>query len=335
MKNPNGTESRGLTGFLTWRHPALLMVVLLVSVTSVLLFPFPVDGRIWGSVFDLAHAPAFFCILLVAAMISLPGINHSGRESASPPRHSVFRITALAGALGTLGAAAEFLQNFSGRSGSVTDALANTAGVIASGFWLIGQSSDGYPRQAARLFALSILAVTEITPMMAIRDSLSQVNDAPRLSSLEYRSEAESWRPIHSSISRSSDWATDGAFSLKVVMKPAEYSGAWLEWMSSDWTKARVLRIDVLNKSTQNLQLHVKVYDRQHPSSGFASNDRFDQEFSLASETQTTIQVPIEEILSAPTSRRMNSADIGCIGLFCVDVSSPEVFYIDNVRLDE
>ena len=64
------------------RFPVRRLLILVIGglgLLTGLVFPFPMNGRYWNTVFDLAHAPAFFLIfLLVAGFLAPASIGFSG-----------------------------------------------------------------------------------------------------------------------------------------------------------------------------------------------------------------------------------------------------------------
>ena len=92
----------------------LLAASVVVVVALGLVLPIPLDGRLWGNLFDLAHAPVFCAMLLgVVGAFDPQSIGLPNRLSTvvAMTRLRVLRIAAVLMVVGGVG---EFLQKFAG-----------------------------------------------------------------------------------------------------------------------------------------------------------------------------------------------------------------------------
>jgi VanZ family protein len=123
----------------SYRTRLLLVAAVAGILVIVLVFPFPQSGRQWSELFNLAHAPSFFLVFLLAAglfdptCIGFPQSWH--RILPLGPLH----LSVLVSVLLVLGVACEVMQGFVGRSPSVSDVLANGCGLVAGLCWCLSR----------------------------------------------------------------------------------------------------------------------------------------------------------------------------------------------------
>jgi hypothetical protein len=90
----------------------------------------------------------------------------------------------------------------------------------------------------------------------------------------------------------------------------------------------------VQNASQEEIQLHVKIHDTLHATSGFSPSDRFETQFLIPAKTAASETILIEDIVRAPANRLMQQNHISRIEFFCVDTQSSFVIHLDHVRLE-
>lgn len=311
---------------------AILAVSLLGVVAFGLVFPFPVHGRLWGELFDLAHAPTFFL-----ALIGLVGFFHPTAIGA-PARFVTLvqmtlpRILGLTLFLTFVGLGGEFLQKYAGRSPSWGDVFANSCGLAAALLWIAGFSLK-HNRRLFLCSAAAILCVVSLNPALNAWDSLQQLYSFPVLASFERHREVQSWRKHLATMEQSADWKSEGEYSARIRLKPGQYPGVSIMWLPGDWREFKTLRMDYQNPSDEPLRLIVKVSDRQHAFNDFPHDDRFQMPVTLLGHTSDTVLVEIDAIRNAPATRKMELDDMAVLELFCVDLQSDCEFFLDHIRL--
>lgn len=154
----------------------------------------------------------------------------------------------------------------------------------------------------------------------------------PVLSTFETPFEIERWSGNNSALTIDHDIVKYGKSSLKVSLTTAQYSGVYLRYFPEDWRNFSFLRLAIFNSSSELLKIHCRVHDRLHVINGFPLNDRFNGSFIL-DRGWNTITIPMEQILNAPVSRTMDLTNIKGIGIFVIRLPTPEIIYIDHVRL--
>ena len=316
------------------RKRTLLALVLVATVGGTLVFPFPMEGRIWGDLFDLAHAPVF-CLSLICLVGFLdPSAIGAPKRFATILPMTFRRVLVVAAFMTTLGLVGEYLQKFANRSPSWLDVAANSAGLLAGCTWVWAVASRGIRRKLLVGAAVAILLLVNANPALEVWDSIQQIRSFPVLASFERSRETGSWATHEASFALSDKWATDGKQSLAVAMHAGQFPGVAMLWMNSDWTEFRSLKFDIKNTNNTRLTLIVKVQDKQHTQTGFEYDDRFHQKVEVAADSVATVNVDLNSVKNAPANRTMDMTHINMIDIFAVDIKEPTTFYLDYVRLE-
>ncbi|MCP4172168.1 MAG: hypothetical protein GY758_15500 [Fuerstiella sp.] len=311
-----------------------LAVLVLAVVAIALVFPFPVEGRLWGHIFNLAHAPTFFCMfLIIVGLLDPSAIGPSNRIATVLPM-TVARTAAVASLLMVLGIVAEVLQAFAGRSPSLKDVAANSAGLLAAFVWISGTGSSVLKRGLSVLIVILVLAATSFTPLMNIRDCVDQLRLMPQLASFERPLELGSWKVRNATMTRSTEWSTDGEHSLKVQLQAARYPSLSFFWPAADWQGYQMFAVDFRNPADTPLTLTVKVQDRQHGLSSMGRSDRFSRNVVLASGEVRTVAIAVSDIRQAPKNRSMQMDQISLVEVFASGLKERAGFFVDNLRLE-
>lgn len=313
----------------------LLAVALLACVGGALVFPFPMQGRLWGDIFDLAHAPVFcLSLIFLVGFFDPAAVGAPSRFATILPmtRHRVSLVTLV---LMTVGLVGEFLQQFANRNPSWADVFANSAGLLAGCVWIYSVSMRGIRRTLLAGAALGILILVNTNPALEAWDGIQQAQNFPVLASFERSRELGNWHPHGAAISRTTDWSSDGDTSLCVKMQPSEFPGVAMVWLEPDWTNFRTLQFDVRNPNEKPLSVIVKVQDKQHSETGFQHKDRFHQSITVAPHSETSVTVDLTDVQNAPAQRQMNMQQINMIDLYSPNLLEPTAFLLDHLRLNK
>lgn len=320
---------------IVFRKRMLFAIGLLVLVAGALVFPFPMKGRLWGDLFDLAHAPVF-CLSLIALVGFLDPVaaGFSARFQTIVPM-TIRRVAVITLVLMTTGLVGEFLQKFAGRSPSWGDVFANSAGLLAGLCWIGSRKCPTPFKRPLVATAVGIILAISANPLLEIWDSIERIRSFPALASFERAREIRNWIGHNANAQISNDWSSDGDYSLSVRLHQSQYPGAALIYLGRDWSEFKQLRFDVMNPGKQNLKLIVKIQDQPHSDTGFDYHDRYHQEIEIRAGEQSDVVVDLENVKNAPASRQMDMTQINMIDIFSVDVVSPLAFYVDRVRLSK
>ncbi|MDG1895316.1 MAG: hypothetical protein P8J37_10435 [Fuerstiella sp.] len=309
--------------------------VLALAVVGIgLVFPFPVEGRLWGHVFNLAHAPTFFCTFLVVVGLLDPSALGLPKRFATVLPMTTGRTAVVAAVLIGLGVLGECLQFFAGRSPSLKDVAANSAGLLAAFVWVSGRRSFAMIRHFSGVIAIVVLAAASLTPLINIRECVEQLRQMPQLTSFERPLELGSWKARDATMTRSTEWSTDGVRSLKVELQPAAYPSVSFYWPNADWQGYQVFAVDFRNPNEKPVTLTIKVQDRQHSLNDKGRRDRFNYDVVLASGEVRSVSIAIREIQRAPENRNMQMDQISLVEIFASGLTERTSFFVDHLRLE-
>ncbi|MEZ6123248.1 MAG: hypothetical protein R3C49_08760 [Planctomycetaceae bacterium] len=316
----------------SWRW--LLVFGLLACVGAALVIPFPLEGRLWGELFDLAHAPVFFLGLLACVGFLDPSAIGLPDRFAALVRMTGDRILLMSFVLAAVGGLGEYLQRFVGRSSSWSDVAANTIGLTAAVCWIAARSVRGVWGSMLKLAAVVLLIAVSIRPMLEAWDCVQQRNSFPLLASFERTREPHSWIQRSATMERSQEWSSAGQWSARIQLPPSKWPGVAMAWFERDWRGFHELTLDMHNPNDEPLDVVVKIFDRQHAETGFETQDRFHHIVTLAPGLTQHVRIDLAEVENAPVGRRMNMEEIWLLEFFCAKTPARErVLFLDNIRL--
>ncbi len=298
-----------------------------------LVFPFPVDGRLWSEVFDLAHAPAFCGLLLVVAGFVDPASVGFSSQAFRIRSIQSGELMVLAGACLMLGFIGELLQALVGRSPSVKDLAANTAGVLSGSLWVVSQRRRRMGRVLLRGIAIAILGLAVVRPILGICGAVQQRSEFPLIASFERNNELHNWETVNAGIARTSESASAGLSSMQVDIFPGHFSGVRMTWPVPDWRGYKWLNCDVQLLGDEPVGLTLKLYDEQHASSGFERSDRFERTIEVRPGQFQTLRIRLADVVDAPVTRSLNLEQVAGLELFVTQPTNATTVFVDNIRL--
>lgn len=316
------------------RRRIAIAIGLLGCVAIGLVFPFPMEGRLWGELFDLAHAPVFcVTLLLIVGLCDPPAIGLSNRHRILLPMTMV-RVAGVAAGLIAAGAVAEILQGLVGRSASFADIAANGVGLIAGICWVFGcRSQSPAVGRKCSLATVALLLAVSVSPLLDAWDCLLQIRSFPMLASFERSREFRNWNSHSAVLTQSTEWATDGDHCAKLKLSSGNYPGMLMTWFERDWSNYSHLHLDLNNPSDIDLQIVLKLHDHQHVINGFADEDRFHEVISVPARKVVSLQIPLAEVKNSPTNRQMDLDQMWTIDLFAIHLQESAVLLVDGLRL--
>ncbi|HMO03095.1 MAG TPA: hypothetical protein PKC67_07395 [Kiritimatiellia bacterium] len=213
------------------RTTTLHLVVVVAALLVILLVPFSagVQDRVWRAWFDAAHLPAF-ALLTVVALAEI--------TRARLPRTPV--------SLGLIAAVPliEWLQGFSGRDPSWSDALWGWGGIAVGWVVVLAIHANGKRRLALALAATSIIVISLMRPVSVWRDHVVLRAAYPVLVGFDTRWVESRWH-----IQGLVVVEEDGGWWAQVTGEDA-YPGLFLVDLPHDWRGVAAVVLDVTYEGT-------------------------------------------------------------------------------------
>ena len=316
------------------RHPRILLLFAAL-VMALLLIPVPVITRQGAALMDLAHAPLFGLVTLVA-FFQLP-----------PVLRSVRAAIAIGVTLTVASGIIELAQELTGRASSWADLWANVLGVTAAlCVALARESTSARRRGLLTASAVAALVVASVPGSITYWDAWRQKRELPMIASFEDRFELSRWRFQSADGALAREHVTAGDLSLRVDLHAGKYPGALMIWTPYDWrgavrkasgaspgssTPAAALVFDVWLSEGPSLDVMIKILDLYH--SYRDRNDRYELPTRVPAGTHR-VRIPLDEIANAPATRQMDLSQIRVLQFYVEWLDQPRTLFIDNIHLE-
>lgn len=297
-----------------------------VGVLGVLLFVGGPDGhdkRIYQTFWDLGHVPLF--AILTVAVCRLPVC----ARLSVPVLAVVCTLLVLAG-----GFAIEWAQLLVGRSFEYADVLSDLLGSYIGLSLYLALKPVMRPAGRAVLVILAMLLVlVSLKPMaVVLADEYVMREEFPVLADFETPFELTRWDTNLAQLHVSREPVRYGEKSLRVDFMAGEYPDITLRDFPGDWSGFKSVRFSVYSTLASPAEMVLKIYDRQHASSGYEYADRFNRELNI-DPGWNDIEVRMDDVSDAPEGRNMDLENITSFSLFMERLEQPAVFYVDALRL--
>lgn len=301
------------------------VIALCLAVSVPLLFiggPDYYDGRVVKLLWDLGHIPfMFFAGLLVLRVLArLPPMAYWSRCG-------IYFCTTLFIALIT-----EYMQGKVGRVPSSTDVISDLWGALLA--WVY---AGCYPQARPFIWkaTFSVLTVATgglvlTTPVLILYDEWLAKTQFPLIAGFENSSELSRWS-ARSELVRSTDRATEGRHSLKVLLLPEGYSGASINDFPANWQTFDYVRVDIWSPLSL-LPITVRMHDKQHVEGDQHYDDRFNRRYELT-KGWNRVLIDLNDVLRSPKGRAFNLNDVEGLGLFSYNLGTVNEIYIDQLVL--
>lgn len=270
---------------------------------------------------SFGHLPLFGVVALVCFWVLSSG------NRLNYPYVTSWLITSLIGGL------AEFIQFFIkpyrlGRLGDMyTDVLG--ASIFLTLLFTI-KNGLRYRYLVLMIFGLSLLVLIKAYPIFEVTvDTWNIKRNFPQLSSFESPFEMSRFSGRVKAMDRVKLYATEGKYSLKVILDPGEYPGISMNYLQNDWRGYSNLSFDTFVEGNAPLEITVRVNDRKHNDE---YTDRFNKSFQLLPGVNH-INIDLKDIMKAPKGRVMDMAEITNICIFSYRLKEQRTVYFDNFRL--
>jgi len=316
------------------RHPRILLVFAAL-VMALLLMPVPIITRQGAALMDLAHAPLFGLVTLVA-FFQLPPVLRS-----VPSAIVIGIVMTLASGL------IELAQELTGRSSSWSDLWANVLGVTAAlCLGLARESASTRRRGLLAASAVAALVVASVPGSVQLWDARRQKRDVPMIASFEDRLELSRWRFLSADGQLTPEHVTAGRLSLRIDLHAGKSPGVFMLWPPNDWREvhrgagnastgnsapAAALVFDVWLSEGPPLDVVVKIVDLYH-NYGHPS-DRYERPTRVPAGTHR-VSIPLDLIAHAPISRQMDLSQIRLLQFYIEMLDRPRTLFVDNIHLE-
>ena len=332
-ENSNLPTDSGDPSVLLTRRLLILLSGGLVMLLG-LVFPFPMSGRHWNAIFDLAHAPAFFLIFLLAVGVLDPSSIGLSKSRPALLRLPPLQLILLSGLLFLGGVACEVAQKFVHRHPSVGDIIANSLGLLAGMLYCLSRKSvTPVFRVTGLIFTMLVIILPCIAPIRELVECLSQRHEFPQLASFERPRELTAWIAHGARFRISNDWASHGSSSMKIESSGAHDPGALMVWPIPDWSQYFSLEFTVFNPDQSAVVVGVTISDDQHVRNLWESSDRFNWSIELGPNETKLVSIELHEVANAPVSRRMDMTRISNLNIYLQNPPADATFHVDGVQL--
>jgi len=227
----------------------------------------------------------------------------------------------------------EGLQSFfSGKSLEFSDIVGDMAGV------LLYLSFRSYYQGANNFFihglALLLAGFVFWPVFSSFADEMLAKYQFPVLADFETPFEVSRFEGRTGSAMISGEQAYQGQHSLRLSFSPGPWSGMMLKHFPSNWQRYNQLCFAAYNPHSQPVTLHVRIHDGLHERGNKAYSDLYSRMCLLPAGHWTKVEIPLAMVYSAPSTRRMDLANIRGLGFFVEKEEQPLMLYLDNIRLE-
>jgi hypothetical protein len=306
--------------------PAWLLVVALV-VGSVFLLaggPGVFIPRSLAELWNLGHVPFF--ALLAHLLLRWPHWHRFSRRTIW------LSVLLLVLALGIL---VEYIQYGIGRDPDWHDVGRNLCGALLALVITPGCSMPAPPWRHWLRGLMALLILLVLTPFVTSSvDEIHARTNFPELANFSSPLELTRWGG-HSERSRVSGFDQREGSQMKVVLLPARYSGAGLEYFPGDWRGYETLNFELFLQGEEMLRVVFRVHDHVHRTvqPTYMHRDRLTY-ITFLEPGWNLIRIGLHEVRNAPRDRAMDMAQIVDAGFFAASLQSPRALYVDRVWLD-
>ena len=116
----------------------------------------------------------------------------------------------------------------------------------------------------------------------------------------------------------------------RIEFKPGAYPGVSIIEISPDWSGYKTFTITIYSEFIQPFNLTLRIHDDQH---NYAYTDRFNTKLTVSNGINH-FRIPLEAIMKAPLSRKMNMMRIREIILFSAQPLEKLHFDVSTMRLE-
>ncbi len=316
-------------------HRVAVAVILLVILLGAIAFAPPSQGGfLWlRTLHNFAHGPIFGCIALILLYV----LRGQPRFAARTPLVQYGVIFAIAFALGI---ATEIAQLGTGRDASIEDLITDLLG--ASAFLLVFSAIDPALRASSKrrrstlaLAGLMLVLVLAWPPVEVAYAYAQRARSFPVIVDFNERLGLRfvaKQGVLAQAVPLPERWAaTPGERALHVRFVGDAWPGVEIFEVPPDWSEYRVLVLDLVNPSETDLNITVRIDDRQHNRQ---FHDRYNGRFILRARTREVLRIPLSEVERAPRGRPFDLQHVARMLIFKRETQSDEALYFVRAALE-
>lgn len=294
-----------------------LFLPLLILVVALPFFfvggPTWMSGPLYRALWDLGHIVFFFSLLMLV--------------QKKYPLDSWRWWVAVTLSVFLMGLVIEYLQSRIGRDGNWGDVLSNLTGAWLGLFW--------FQKARAWVWVGRVIASALLLPSLLLVAKLALLQyqvaqEFPLISSFEQKSDVSRW---DGEVARSREHASQGDYSLKVILGNQPYPRAALRKFFGDWRYHQQLAFDIFNPDAESLAMTLRVHDAKHEAGKNLLDDRFNTRLMIEP-GWNYYRVKLSDIELAPRTRKMELHLIRGVEIFSSGFSPARTIYLDNLRLE-
>lgn len=285
--------------------------------------PSPPDLRSTEQIWNLGHAALFFLATHLAYTFYPP----------LPARTVARQALLITTAVLLTGAITELAQSLlPGRFPSLYDMAANLAGAL---FYMSFKNRTQIKKHLLiHLSVACLIILVLLPPAIAVSDEIIAYRQFPVLADFETPFEKTRFSPTAETYEITSDKSYYGRRSLKINLNTTTYSGIFMQYMPRSWQNYATLNFAVYNPNPEPITLTVRIHDTRHETQPVQQySDRFNRSFRLSPNTWTAIEIPLQEVRTAPLTRNLNLNQIQSLGIFVTRAPEPRTIYLDYIKL--
>lgn len=304
----------------------VVILHILFIVGLVLLFAGGADydaPRSFGKLWNLGHVVLFILFVLVL---------YTDWKKLDD-RSLTLQWVMVASLSGALALSTELAQTLVERDFDLFDIFRDMVGCVI-GMMILGKTgiSGRKAERYVRIVIVAVLVVITSFPLfLSLADELIAARQFPVLGSFETPLEIGRWW-ADGEISISKDIHLSGHSSLKTEYTTKKYSRLTMDYSLGDWDGYDSFHFSFFNPDTSDLKIICRIHDSRHKDHDSAYSDRFHETFILKS-GWNSIEIPIEDIRSAPATRKMELSELEAVSFFVVSLPENRIVYLDEVYL--
>lgn len=303
---------------------------------AVILIQLPADTKLWKEIANTGHVPLFGILSLVILELVKRLSPFSVTEKCSIVYSIAFVVTIFIGIL------VEISQFFGSRDADLYDLVRDGVGAISflgvyatldNDLLLVWRNKGRLAKITTRIISFSVFIIALLPIMFLFTAYAYRDASFPEICSCESYWETEFLLTQDAELSVVDlpvKWSKNKKnIAGKLELKPASYPGLWLYEPYPDWSQYEYLNLTIFSDEERSFAMSIRIHDSGHNNE---YSDRFTFRFRIKT-GKNIIKIPINSIMNAPASRKMDMRNISSIFLSLPNNKKLHIIYIDDIYL--